>query len=426
MAALTEAGIVAAELENVRDKVPVLFEREGPFFSSIDKKDVETVSKRDMRIPLELRPGGRFGQWNPEGGALGRGGAPEFDKATINVFHFKHAVEWTTLADWATDNKRKAVISASKRLLASGMKEFRRQIESQCMTAGDGVLGTVSGVSTGGGADTLTLNTDGYGIKLLRSDQMINVYNAALSTRRVHTGLLSSGGEAPIILYDPANKQIKVSGSTGATVATDKVVISGVTATPPTSLKGVPYHHNSAATGTWLGLDRSLVPEIRANRTQAGGALALPLARLAINKSGDRVGVEEMQKCQAWMHPCQAQAYEELGQLVTMINKTAKDEALNRYFGDNMQMAGAQVKKSFMWDKTRIDFVFSDVWGRAEMHAADYYKDSRGKTVFEIVSTTDGSPTSNNVFYLVASFDLFVDNPAVCTYIDGLTVPAGY
>jgi hypothetical protein len=49
------------------------------------------------------------------------------------------------------------------------------------------------------------------------------------------------------------------------------------------------------------------------------------------------------------------QAYEEIGQLVSIIQKTAKEEGLNMYFGNNSAVGGASMKASYNWDKTRID-----------------------------------------------------------------------
>jgi hypothetical protein len=422
--ALTESQVVANEMEKVRDVVPTLFDRDDVFFSSVEKKDVERISSRDMRVPLELRPGGRFGAFDPDGGDLGRGDGPVFDKALVNTVHMRHAIEWTKKAEWATDDGRKAVIKTFQYLLSKAMSEFRRQVDSLCMTGGDGVVGTVSAVSTGSGKDTLTLGTDGWGARLLRYGQYLSVYNSGLTARRTNVGGASLNGEAPIDLYDLANKQVRLNGSSGATVATDKLVISGLTATPPTFLQGVAYHHSNASTGLWLGLDRALVPEIRANRVNAAGTLALPFARLAVNKIGDRVGADNIKKAVAWMHPCQKQAYEELGQLISVIQQQPKEQGLDLYFNDAMQMAGCPVKTSFSWDKTRIDFVVSDVWGRAEMHQAGFYEVD-GRKIFEVRGSSGGIATSQE-FYIVASFNMFVNNPAVCSYIDGLTVPSGY
>ena len=308
------------------------------------------------------------------------------------------------------------------------MSEFRRNIDALCMTDGTGVMATISAVSTSGGKDTYTCNAagDGFDIRLLRFGDTYSVYNAALTTRRPFAGAPAGirAGEAPIDLYDIDAKQVRFNGTAAGAIATDKIVVGGLTATPPVSLFGLPYHHSSASTGTWLGLDRALVPEIRANSVAASGALALPFARLALNKIGRRVGIDMIPKTIAFMHPCQKQAYEGLGQLVSIIQKQAKEEALNLYFGDGMQMAGAPIVTSYSADKTRIDFVVLDMWGRAELKPPRFYEED-GKKIFEVRGSSGGVATSS-LYYVVADFNLFITNPAMASYISGLTVPTGY
>ena len=419
MAAQAEAQVLGLELERVLPNVPTLFDREGTFYRELERRPVEIVSKRDMRIPLELRPGGNFGHFDPDGGDLGRGTGPVFDKATITPAFLKIGFEFTTLAHWVTDDRRKAVLNNFRNLLAKGMAEFRRHCDSLCMTAGNGVLGTITTVAAATN-DTYTLTTDGFGTRLLRFGQYINVYNAGLTTNR------TTGAERPILVYDHANKTIQVLAVAGA-APTDKIVVSGLDGAAPASIKGVPYHNSNASTGYWLGFPRATTPEIRANAVNASGsALTLPLPRLAINKIGDRVGLENTSKVQAWCHPCQEQAYEQLGMLVTQINTTGGNKGLDLYFGGPKQIAGAPLKKSFSWDKTRIDFIDLNVWGRAVMHEASFYTAPEdGKRIFEIRGASGGVACSN-IFYYVAAFDIFMNNPAAGSYIYGLAVPSGY
>jgi hypothetical protein len=411
----TESMVVATELERVLPKVPTLFDRDDVFYSQIEKRPVEVISARDMRIPLELRPGGYFGYFDPENGDLGVGDAPTYDKAVISTVNMKHAIQWTTKSQWATDDKRKAVLQNLRELLAKSMKEFRRQVDSQCMTAGTGVLATVTSESSG----TFTCTTDGYGVRLLRYGQRVSVYNAARTTNR------TASGPVKITAIDLANKTFTTTPAVAGVIATDVILPEGLTGSTPVGLYGVPYHVSSSTSGSWLGLTRSTTPEVVANRVNANSSgLALPHGRLAINKIGDRVGMDNGFKPVAWMHPCQKQAYEELGQLVSMIQKAPKQEGLDLYFGDNMQIAGAPIKCSYSWDKTRIDFIISDLWGRAEMKPAGFYEVD-GRRIFEMRGPSGGVATSQ-IFYLVVSFNLFVKNPAACSYIDGLTVPTGY
>lgn len=411
----TESMVVATELEKVLPKVPTLFDRDDVFYSHIEKRPVEVISARDMRIPLELRPGGYFGYFDPENGDLGVGDAPTYDKAVISTVNMKHAIQWTTKSEWATDDKRKAVLQNLRELLAKSMKEFRRQVDSQCMTAGTGVLATVTSENAG----VVTCTTDGYGVRLLRYGQRVSIYNAARTTNR------TASGPVKITNLDLVNKTFTLQTAVSGVVAGDVVLPEGLTGSTPVGLYGVPYHVSASTSGSWLGLTRSSTPEVVANRVNANSSgLALPHGRLAINKIGDRVGMDNGFKPVAWMHPCQKQAYEELGQLVSLIQKAPKQEGLDLYFNDNMQIAGAPIKTSYSWDKSRIDFIISDLWGRAEMKSAGFYEVDK-RRIFEMRGPSGGVATSQ-VFYLVVSFNLFVKNPAACSYIDGLTVPTGY
>jgi len=417
MPALTEVQVEGLELERVIPKIRVVFERDDKFYSNIKKRDVQKISNRQMRVPLELRPGGSFGYFNPDGGDLGRGGAPQFDKAVLTPVFVSEAIEYTKLAQWATDDARKAIINSVRRLTATALDELRRQLDSQMMQAGDGVVGTITTVATAGGVDTYTMTTDGFGARLVRFGQTVQVFDTTLATLR---------GSGEITLWDIANKTIDVTPAVAGAVATDVIVVNGI-ATPTSlpALFGVPYHHSNASTGTWLGFSRASTPEIRSNRVNgASAALTLPLPRLAINLIGDRVGIDHNFSPNAWMHPGQKQAYEDIGQLITTIQtKTGGNKNLDMYF-DDMQMAGAPVKTSYNWDRTRIDFVVESVWGRGEILPIGFYT-TDGRRIFEIRGASGGVATSE-IFYMVVGMQTFVNNPAATAYIDALAVPSGY
>jgi len=414
---MVEAQVTALELERVIPKIRTLFERDDKFFSNIKKRDVEKISNRQMRVPLELRPGGSFQYFNPDGGDLGRGGGPTFDKAVLTCVFVSENIEYTKLAQWATDDDRKSIVNGVRRLTATALDELRRQLDAQMMQAGDGVIGIVTSDTPAGGENVIVMTTDGFGARLMRYGQTVQVFDATLATNR---------GSAVITFWDVENKTIKLAPQIAGVTGTDKIVTNGIsTPTSLPALYGVPYHHSNASTGTWLGFSRATTPEIRANRVNAAGAaLTLPLPRLAINKIGNRVGLDNDFNPSAWMHPAQVQAYEEIGQLVSTINKAPKEESLNMYFNENMQLAGAGVKKSYNWDKTRIDLVTDSVWGRGEILPIGFYT-TDGRNIFEIRGASGGVATAE-IFYMVVGMQTFVSNPAGCSYIDTLAVPAGY
>ena len=75
-----ESQVIGAELEKVLPKVPALFDRDDVFYSTIEKRPVEIISSRDMRIPLEIRPNGNTSYYDPDVGYMGRGDISDFDK----------------------------------------------------------------------------------------------------------------------------------------------------------------------------------------------------------------------------------------------------------------------------------------------------------------------------------------------------------
>ena len=418
-------GTMAAELERVESKIPILFERDDVFYSKIEKRPGEVVSEISMRMPLEIHPSAVVGQFSSDGGDLGLGNMPDYDKAEINTVEIKIGLQWTSRRKYATDSARKAVLNTFRRDLASAMAEFRRANDSLCMTAGNGVLGiitTVTNVGGVGGTDTYTLTTDGFGARLLRMKQPFSVWDPTLTVLR-NPGTLA--GELVVSYIDVPNKVIQATNSPNNVQPGDLIVFSGNWVSPPASLLGIPYHSSNSTVGTWLSFNRATTPEIRANRVQAGGSLALAMPRLAINKIGDRLGINKRKKLSACMHPCQKQQYEELGFEASIINKDAKEQGLDLYFNDNMRMAGAPVWESFSWDKTRIDFIDYDIWGRAEFYAPGWYKDDNGLRYFVTRGLSGGVATSN-LAYIVAAWNLYPNNPAGISYIDTLTVPSGY
>jgi hypothetical protein len=416
MAAVNNSDVVALELERVLPKIRVLYESDDMFYANIKKQDVEKISNRQMRIPLEMAPGGSFQYFNADGGDLGRGNGPVWDKAVVSCVFMSENIEYTKLAEWGTDDSRKAVTQVTRRLVSRAFLELRRQLDAQMQQSGNGVIGEIGSVSTSAGVDTYTCNTDGFGVRLMRQGQTVQVFDTTLATLR---------GSGVITSWDVENKKVSVTPAIAGATGTDKIVTNGISS--PTSLPGlygVPYHDSNASTGTWLGFDRSTTPQVRASRVNGNAsALTLPLPRLAINKIGNRVGLDNNFKPTAWMHPCQKQAYEEIGQLVSIIQKSAKSEGLDMYF-DKMQMAGAPVKDHFNWDMERIDFISNDVWGRGEILPLGFYT-TDGRKTFEIRGASGGVATAD-IFYLVNGIQTFVNNPAACSYIDNLAVPSGY
>jgi len=432
MATMTESSVINAEIERITPVVSTMYERDNTFFSQVEKRPVEVVNGRDLRIVLDLRPGGKTRQWNSDGGDMGRGGGPVYDKAVINTVDLEHAIEWTTRSQWVTDDARKAVVNNFRDLLAKSMAMFRSNTD-KIISCGDGngTLGTVGTwtQNSPAGYDTYVMNSDGFRAHLIRYGCDIAVWASTYLTQRTGTQQAPTAQNEAAVTYlsIPTYTFQVATGQINGVQAGDKVIVSGASATtPPMSLFGVYYHHNASTVGTWLGFNRATTPEVVANSVNAANQpLAHPQPRLAMNLIGDRLGIEtRSKKLQAWTHPAQASAYEEMGYGLVQIVKSAKEEPLDLYFSDAMKLAGSPLKLSYNWDRTRIDFVDLDVWGRAELHKPGFYEVDKNK-IFPLYGTSGGLLASR-IFYLVSSFNCFVKNPAACSYIYALAIPSGY
>src|SRR5690349_10282567 len=68
MAQMQNSQSVSLQMEKVRDKLPLLYERDDMLLTMIQQRgDVERVSSRSMRLPLQIRPGGKAGLANMDG-----------------------------------------------------------------------------------------------------------------------------------------------------------------------------------------------------------------------------------------------------------------------------------------------------------------------------------------------------------------------
>jgi hypothetical protein len=429
MGVLNNASVISAQIEKVDKKLPVFFDRKGPFYAELGKKTGIKVSNKEMRIPAEMRPNGSFGLYNPDGGSFGRGGGPVWDDMTITIKHFKKLIEWTELAEMGTDDSEKSVVKAVQDALSKAFDDFRKGLDSVVMTDGRGILATITSVSTAGSVDTYTLTTDGFGAKLVVPGQKIHVIGFSTPTWTKRVGATSASASLEIDSVDYVNKTFTLKECVTGSTAGDYIVLENAMAatgtTAPAATYGVPYFHSSASTGYYLGLDRATYPELRCNQVDASsGALSVAHARLLVNRIFDRKG-EVAGKLQAWMHMCQQHQYEDMAQNIMQINKAATAEGINLFFGNNMQLAGCPVKIHASWDKTRIDFVNLDSWGRVEMAPVRFHK-SGSNTVFEVRDVTDGGLTTYLQSIVKASMNFLCYNPTECGYISGLATMTGY
>lgn len=415
--ALTNTQTVAVQLEHVRTAVPVLFERADTTFSMIEKRPVEMVSTRTARGPLQVNPGGNSGAASLDGGDLGRGSSAEYDFFQITPLGMKHAVEITKLVEFATNSSEKAVANVTKRAAVDAMKQFRKDIDTWMQTAGNGVMATVS---SGFPGTTLTLASTPFGARLLRKNLTVSIYSANLATKRgeatINSAPVRGLGKTQVITIDA-----DPGGSN-----TDVILPSGLTGASPTWVYGIPYHHNTAVTGTWMGIARSNDYVVANGVNALNAAFSIPPFRLAINQIVQEIGEEGLEQNLIWhTHPVALAGYEEYGIAFSKIERTQgsqvqPDMAFSR---EGQQICGYRTKRSIHADPTRFDLLNLSTWGRVEWAPIDYLEIG-GNTVFPVYGASGGIAAAY-LFYYVAGMQFFVDNPKAISSVINVLPPAG-
>ncbi len=423
MAQMNNAQTIALQLEKVRDKVPLLYERDDVLLSMIQQRgDVEKVSSRNMRLPLQVNPGGKAGSYNADGGDLGRGSGSQYDVAQVSPIFFRFAVEITKLVEYASNARDKAIENAAKREVANGMKQFRSFLDKVIQTAGNGVLGTISAINS----STFTMTVPS-GAALVYVGQTIQIYDPTLTTNRNVAATVVS----TVTAADPisSTQTITVDNVPSGTSVNDLIVHDGLTGASPVSLFGIKYHQNNASTGTWLNLNRATYPQQLATpRVNAANSALVPgYVRLAINKVRKALGINQLGKLIAYTSVEQEHAWENLGITISQVIKEGaggRASDLDLLFSGKKTMSGVPIKSSVNADQTRVDFLDLSHWGRAVMKDIDFFEIG-SQTVFPIYGTSGGISAAF-IFYFDTGFQVWNDSPRSGSYVDSLARPSGY
>ena len=359
--ATVEANVTPLEKELIiyEKGIPELLEVDTPLLSMMDKEESDPASNRPTRIPLLTAIQGTFQQTTIDGGNLGATSGPVWNVATLAPYYYTGGYSYTTLAKYATTGMARGVKSVTGEVMRLSIEQYRAAQDMLMNTAGNGVVGTITSVSTTTLTnDTYTLTTDGFKEELFYIGQNIQVYSSNLVTNR---------GTANVIAINRVTHVIQVSATIGSVTATDVIVIGGLsgTLTIQSSLFGIQYHQSDATSGLWLNLNRATISNIVTPSVNAASStLVQSFIRAALNRIrmnlGDTFFRSEENKLVAYMHPAQADSYEGLAITISQIfKKPSGSEAVDLMFGneDNMTMSNVPVRQSIHQDRTRIDFL---------------------------------------------------------------------
>lgn len=313
--------------------------------------------------------------------------------------------------------------NVTKRATVNAMKQFRKDIDCWLQTAGNGVMGTIS---SGAATTTWTLSNTPFGARLLRKNLTVSVYSSTLATKRgeatINSNPVRGLGKTQVVTVD----------ADPGTSNTDVILPSGLTGASPTWVYGIPYHHNTATTGTWLGIARTNDYAV-ANGVAASASFSMPPFRLAINQIVQELGEEGLAQNLLWhTHVAALAGYEEYGLQLSTLPRGAAGagggggEAMPDmlFSREGMQIGGYKVKRSIHADPTRFDLLNLASWGRVEWAPIDYLEIG-GNTVFPVYGASGGIAAAY-LFYFVCGMQFFVDNVKSISSVTSVTLPTGY
>lgn len=411
------------QLEALNNVIKLLIEKEAKLDARISERGTITpVSLRSYRVRFQTSFPGNVALFNLDGGILPAGSFSQWDQGTLTPLATVIPVEYSRLVDIIGEGGPKVVSeNPVTKTLADVAVQMSKNRDQFLQQAGDGKIGQVLSTYAGGGANPITLESTPWGARLVSQGQQVQVMSNAYVLR------------GTCYINNVNNKlgsqqSITVDAVPAGTVAGDFIMVAGVAATTPVFLYGVPYFHNTATTGTYLGINRSQ-NYVVANGVAAGGApLSLPMIRAALSRVEQSLGTDAL-KSQVWhAHPSQIQAYEEMG-----FAKQEWASPTGKFTGnfdgvasnpDGFMIAGREVVRNIHADQTRIDFMefgswLKVVWGKAPF----WFKNRSGQWVFQIYDSASGNPTANEGCYYVDARQYAVDNPQAISSVTGLKVP---
>jgi hypothetical protein len=145
----TNIQSIALQVEKVRKNVPTAYEQEArpPRHDQDKRGDVIDASTRNIRLPILVRPGGKFSQGTADFDDMGRGSGSTWDVGTLSTLQLRWAFEVSKLAEYATKGNDKAIENVAVREVAEAMKMFKRFLDCVYQTPGNGQLDTISSIS---------------------------------------------------------------------------------------------------------------------------------------------------------------------------------------------------------------------------------------------------------------------------------------
>jgi len=427
--------IYAVSMEKVRKNLPQLLSlSHSAFLKELKKTPVEKVSPwyagsgavLGYRIPVEQYMGGSFGGISLDNAAFPDGTQPTYQYMTIGYTAVTLSYNLPTISIDGTASSDQATVNVFKSTMKNAIKSFSAYEDSLAFGSGNAVLATgIGSGATPAGTDPLYYLEANFGPQRLELGQVVDVYNAAGSSKK--------GTALTVTAIDPVNKTAQLSGTVTGPANSDVIAVANYSATlaAGTTRYGLYNYNSSTTSGSTLGLSRTTVPELVTPNYTASASLTSAMGLILNDYRIQRRDETVIGKTLGITHMAQRQAIFQTGDQVVnwMVQGPTIAKNLDRTpqnMGENERVpfCGIDYMVSKKADRSRLDQVVMDDWGRVNLKELDYFQTPDGKYIFEGRSSAGNVKTSMN-FFLVSSENTFCADPGAGGIISSLTIPTG-
>jgi hypothetical protein len=417
MAQGNNAQTIASQLETYIRKITDAMQRDSMLFDKIEKRPTEVMSSRVLWWTLDLVPGTKTRQVDPDGGPAGRGAAIIQARAQVQAAFFLACTEMTDLAMSATDSSKKAVGNYKSRNLEKQITQFRNLCES-LLNSDQNAAGVFDSITSISGNQIGVNNANKF-----QGQKDFQVLPAVGSASR---GTLST------LNVDPNSKLLYINGAVPAgTIVGDLLVVDGSPGIVNSSLGSLQSNQLDSNTGSWNNLARSSFPGQLKTPHLALGSFALSpssvdlglmyLRRVLPDDEGEQM------KLLAHMGFDQQQA---LTNYAYQANPTI---IWNDFKGDRNLDMGKKMAAATLngYDKLvsklatpgRVDMLAIDKWFRGELQPTGPLTRG-GQTEFQTYGD-DGGLDFSVINYIWGGFQVCMEQPKLGLYYDGAAIPSG-
>lgn len=430
MAGLSAVSTVNTQLEGLQEQINLQVEHDSVLDGRIqDNGRAKKVSTRSYRVAGETAIVGTGSMVNLDSATVGlpAGGAQEYSQLTVNPQSYAVTIEWTKLNEMMAGGDV-AIINTVSRQVASATERSKQLRDILLQTDGTGKLATIAagGVAgpDGDGYYTLTLSAAPFGGRLLVKNQPVACFNG-VNTRGQMTIMhirKSLGGTHTAVVALSA-------GFVGAPVAADIIRFDNVTTGGPVCINGIAAFHQTALTGTTLGLDRSLPANswIIANGVDAGGAqVTQPLLEVPFNQIRAELGSEGVKNLVVHTSYAQTAAFKEMGyvmQTAPLTNGSA--DSLDPFYKGKLSIGGFEVLPNIHAAADRWDYMNLAAWGKVKYGGGTFWYTDGSNRVFPIYAT-NGSVTAGFRSHLIEAFQYYCDQFKSLSSVTNCKVPQNY